>query len=80
MTLYSLDILQTDTSNKVSEKQDKLIRNKPPRKLEIGDKLLAKNFHGTKWIPVKVTKVTGNTSYEIQTNTGIFLRHHVDHL
>ena len=61
------------------EKQDKLIRNKP-RKFEIGDKLFAKNFHGTEWIPVKFTKVTGPLSYEVQTNTGIFLRRHVDHL
>ena len=64
----------------MSEKQGKLIRNKRSRKFEIGDKLFAKNFHGTEWIPVNFTKVTGPLSYEVQTNTGIFLRHHVDHL
>ena len=41
---------------------------------------MQKNFHGTEWIPVKVTKVTGPLSYEVQTNTGIVLRRHVDHL
>ena len=76
----SLDLLHPDTSCKVSEKQDKLIRNKVPRKFDIGDKLFAKNFHGTEWIPVKVTKVTGPLSYEVQTNSGIVLRRHVDHL
>ena len=75
----SLDLLHPDTSCKVSEKQDKLIRNKAPRKFEFGDKLFAKNFHGTEWIPSKVTKVTGPLSYEVQTNTGIVLRRHVRH-
>ena len=64
----------------MSEELDKLIRNKPPRKFEIGGKSFAKNFHGTEWIPVKFTKVTGPISYEVQTNTAIFLRCHVDHL
>ena len=75
----SLNLLHPDTSCKVSEKEDKLIRNKAPYEFEIGDKLLQKNFHGMKWIPVKVTKVTGPLSYEVQTNTGIVLRSHVDH-
>ena len=44
------------------------------------DTCFAKKFHGTKWIPVNVTKVTGPLSYEVQTNTGIVLRRHVDHL
>ena len=44
----------------MSKKQDKLIRNEAPRKFEIGDKLFAKYFHETEWIPVKVTKVTGH--------------------
>ena len=76
----SLDLLHPDTSCNVSEKQDKLIRNKAPHKFEVGDKRFAKNFHVKEWIPVKVTKVTGPLSYEVQTNTGIVLRRHVDHL
>ena len=77
----ALDLLHPDTSCKVSEKQDKLIRNKAPFKLEIGDKHFVKNFHGTKWIPpVKVTKVTGPLSHEEQKNTCIVLRRHVDNL
>ena len=40
----SLDLLHADTSSKVSEKEDKLIMNKTPRKFEIGDKLFTKKF------------------------------------
>ena len=79
MTPHIIDSLHPDTLSKMSEKQDKLIRNKPSRKFEIGDKLFAKTFNGTEWIPVMFTKVTGPLSYEVQTNTGIFLRCHVDH-
>ena len=40
----SLDLLHPDTSSKVLEKQDKLIRNKPFHKFEIGDTLFARTF------------------------------------
>ena len=58
----------------------RLINHKQPRKFQLGDKLYAKNFYGNKWIPVKVTKVTGPLSYQVETDAGIVLRRHVDHL
>ena len=38
------------------------------------DKLYAVSYHGPeKWIPVKVTKVTGPLSYQVETESGITL-------
>ena len=42
--------------------------------------MYAKNFHGENWIPVTVIKLTGPLSYQVQTDAGIVLHCHVDHL
>ena len=73
-----LDLLHPDTS-KVQDKQQ-VGSEKSPRTFKVGDKLFAKNFHGTKWIPVIVSKVTGPLSYHVSTSDGIILRRHVDHV
>ena len=76
-----LDLLHPDTSNRVIDKQEKSIStNKAPRTFKIGDKLFAKNFHGTQWIPVVVCKVSGPLSYHVKTEDKIVLPRHVDHL
>ena len=75
-----LGLLHPDTSQKVIEKHHKLMKDKLPRKFEIGDKLLAKNFHGSAWIPVTVTKVTGPLSYHVENENGVVWKRHVDHL
>ena len=69
-----LDALHSDTSEEVEKKR------KEPRKFKLDDLLFAKNFHGSIWIPVKVTKITGPLSYEVTTESGVTLRRHVDHL
>ena len=74
-----LDLLHPDIS-KVQDKQQKEVSGKAPRTFKVGDKLFAKNFHGTKWIPVVVSKVTGPLSYHVNTSDGLTLRRHVDHL
>ena len=43
--------------------------------IQLGD---AMNFHGTKGIPVKVTKFTGPLSYKVEANAGIIMHCHVD--
>ena len=72
-----LDSLHRDMSEDVEKKQEKL---KEPRKFKLDDLLFAKHFHGSMWIPVKVTKITGPLSYKVTTESGVTLRHHVDHL
>ena len=75
-----LDLLHPDTSKTVIARQQRLISHKKPRKFKLGDKLYAKNFHGEKWIPVTVIKLTGPLLYQVQTDAGIVLCRHVDHL
>ena len=74
-----LDLLHPDTSKNIIEKQQKCVQGKP-RKFQIGDKLFARNFRGPHWIPVTVTRVTGPLSYQVESDSGIMLRRHVDHL
>ena len=76
-----LDLLHPDTSQKATENQYKsAVTNKIPRTFKKGDKVFAKNFHGTPWLPVTVSKVCGPLSYQVKTDTGLILRRHVDHL
>ena len=76
-----LDLLNPDTSQTVVEKQQKLMSTeKAPQVFQLEDKLFAKNFHRSNWIPVTVTKVCRPLSYHVKTDTGITLRRHVDHL
>ena len=69
-----LDLLHPDISQKVMEKQQKLVSSKTPHRFQVGDKLFARNFHDPQWIPVKVTRVTGPLSGDS------VLRRYVDHL
>ena len=69
-----LDLLHPDISQQIMEKQQKLVSSKTPRRFQVGDKLFARNFHGPQWIPVKVTRVTGPLSYQVETESGITLR------
>ena len=41
-----LDLLHPDISQKVMEKQQKLVSSKVPRRFQVGDKLFVRNFHG----------------------------------
>ena len=75
-----LDALHPDMSEDVEKKQEKLISGEESQKFKLDDLLFAKNFHGSMWIPVKVTKITGPLSYEVTTESGMTLRRHVDYL
>ena len=75
-----LDLLHPDVAQRVERKQQKELGKKAPRRFHVGDKLFAKNFQSSNWIPVTVSKVLGPLSYQVTTSEGIVLRRHVDHL
>ena len=76
----TLDLLHPDTSKRVEDKQRKLIIDKRPRTFAVGDKVFARDILHKKWIPARVTKVTGPLSYRVKTDTGVVFRKHIDHL
>ena len=56
---------------------------KPYRQFVEGDLVYAENFSATsdiKWLPGKVTKITGPLSYVIELSDGNTVRRHVDHI
>ena len=75
-----LDLLHPDTANRVADKIQKSASTKPPRRFSIGDKLYAKEFQSSNWLPVEVVKITGPLSYHVKTEDGLVLRRHIDHL
>lgn len=78
------DLLYPTMSEKVQTQQLKQKlnhdRSKPLRTFEVGDTVFAENFTNTppKWLPGKVVKVTGPLSYQIELQSGILVRRHVD--
>ena len=75
-----LDLIHPDTTQKVIRKQGNVENSSTPRHFKVGDKLHAKDFSGKgKWIPASVIKVTGTISYKLKTQSGHFIRRHVDH-
>ena len=76
----TLDLLHPDTSKRVEDKQRRLMTDKNPRTFAVGDKVFARDVLHKKWIPAMVFKITGPLSYHVETNTGVVLRKHVDHL
>ena len=76
-----LDLIHPDTSQKVIRKQGNVENSSTPRHFKVGDKLYAKDFSGKgKWFPASVIKVTGPISYKLKTQSGHFIRRHLDHL
>ena len=75
-----LDLLYPDISVRMENKAEKNISGKKPRKFTIGEKVYAKNFHGSRWLPAEIIKVTGPLSYQVETEDSLVLRRHVDHL
>ena len=76
-----LDLLHPDSSKRVLEKQDKLRKTSKTRSFQVGDELMARGYSGReKWIPATVIKVTGPVSYQLETESGMFMRRHVDQL
>ena len=69
-----LDLLHPDTVSKVADKREKSIPWKQARKFAVGQKLYAKTFQGSNWLPVDVVKITGPLSYQVQTSEGLILK------
>ncbi|XP_011404918.1 PREDICTED: uncharacterized protein K02A2.6-like [Amphimedon queenslandica] len=75
-----MDLLHPDASKRVEDKQRKLMTDKRPRTFAVGDKVFVRDVLHKKWIPAVVIKITGPLSYHVETNSGVVLRMHVDHL
>ena len=82
-----LDLLQPNLTSKVQQSQLTQQQNhdtkKPYRQFVEGDLVYAENFSATsdiKWLPGKVTKITGPLSYVIELSDGNTFRRHVDHI
>jgi len=79
-----LDRLFPDLTTRVESKQLKQAEQhdttKPLRKFSVGDTVYTKDFATTppKWIPGKVTRVTGPLSYCVELASGKVVRRHVD--
>ena len=70
-----LDLLRPNTAERVEQKQhQQKVRhdtNTRVRTFEVGSTVFVKNFGpGRKWLPGKVTKVTGPVSYQIELTDG----------
>lgn len=82
-----LDLLQPNLTSKVQQSQLTQQQNhdtkKPYRQFVEGDLVYAENFSATsdiKWLPGKVTKITGPLSYIIELSDGNTVRRHVHHI
>uniref|UniRef100_A0A1X7VGW6 Integrase catalytic domain-containing protein n=1 Tax=Amphimedon queenslandica TaxID=400682 RepID=A0A1X7VGW6_AMPQE len=75
-----LDLLHPNTANRVADKVKRGVSDKSARKFLTGDKLYAKEFSRSNWVPVELVEVTGPLSYHVRTREGLVLRRHVDHL
>ena len=80
--LYTrLDFIHPNTTQQLIRKQGNVENSSIPRQFKVGDKLYAKDFSGKgKWIPDSVIKVTGPLPYKLNTQSGHFIRHHLDQL
>lgn len=56
-----LDLLQPDTADRVSKKQENSVTNtkRPLRQFKLGEKFLVKNYNGPKWITGMIVRITG---------------------
>ena len=82
-----LDLLQPNLTSKVQQLQLTQQQNhdtkKPYCQFVEGGLVYAENFSATsdiKWLPGKVTKITGPLSYVIELSDGNTVRRHVDHI
>ena len=51
------------------------------REFNIQDRVYVKNFgRGDKWLPGNIVKSTGPVSYKVETDSGLLIRRHADHI
>ena len=71
----TLDLMHPDVSRKVTTKLTSSSSRKPPRTFSVGDKVFARNYHGTKvWLPAELIQVTGPVSYKVKMSSNFILR------
>ena len=80
-----LDLLRPDTARRVEAKQLAQTANPltQPRQLEIGAKVLARDYHPghNPWLPGSIaTRSQSGLHYEVQVSPGILWRRHIDQL
>ena len=77
----TLDLMHPDVSRKVTTKLSSSSSRKSPRTFSVGDKVFARNYHGTKiWLPPEIVQVAGPVSYKVKTSSNLILRRHIDQL
>ena len=77
----TLDLMHPDVSRKVTTKLSSSSSRKPPHTFSVGDKVFARNYHGTKiWLPAEIVQVAGPVSYKVKTSSNLILRRHIDQL
>ena len=75
----TLDLMYPDVSRKVTTKLSSSSSRKPPHTFSVGDKVFARNYHGTKiWLPDEIVQVTGPVSYKVKMSSNLILRRHID--
>ena len=80
-----LDIIRRNTSERVEERQWQHKRNHDTRSklrsLKLGDAVLVKNLgSGSRWLPGKITQVSGPVSFRVLLKDGRQQKCHLDHL
>ena len=77
----TLDLMHPDVSRKVTTKLTSSSSRQPPCTFSVGDKVFARNYHGTKvWLPAEIIQVTGPVSYKVKTSSNLILRRHIGQL
>ncbi|XP_054260456.1 uncharacterized protein K02A2.6-like [Macrosteles quadrilineatus] len=76
------DYSSSDKEEKILDKALHDYQQSPQRKFKENDSVFARNYNqrGPKWIPAKVTRITGPLSYHLITKEGIEIRRHIDQL
>ena len=71
--------MHPDVSRKVTTKLTSSSSRRPPCTFSVGDKVCARNYHGTKvWLPAEIVQVTGTVSYKIKTSSNLILQRLID--
>ncbi|UYV78573.1 K02A2.6-like [Cordylochernes scorpioides] len=62
-----------------NRQDDKFMKNwKPHREVEEGQEIMARGYHGSRWLPGVVSEKTGPVSIKVETEDGKLLSRHLD--
>ncbi|UYV80958.1 K02A2.6-like [Cordylochernes scorpioides] len=62
-----------------NRQEDKFTKNwKPHREVEEGQEIMARGYHGSRWLPGVVSEKTGPVSIKVETEDGKLLSRHLD--